>query len=283
MKFFYLYLVLFVLSLIPFFKPVPLTRSKPESQKEHFSPELHAINTMDKAELFLNGVCNKVSKEKFDTLSYIRATQMFVNEKFFHGYAEYTVRQNWIAALSGRYIWFHLSGVVIPEELMAYQEGLCNQQTMVFMALLQRKGISTRVVGLGYPTGPGHFLCEVKYNGTWHLYDVTTEPNWRLTSFPNEGIAFYKQRRKELYAVYQHIYTESQINTLLERVEYGKENEVPAKRMRLLHCVTYYLTIGVPLTLLVLALIQFKRHFRKEQETETEQLVAAACVESPVL
>lgn len=279
MRLFYLYLTLFILSLIPFFTSPPVMRSKPQSQKEHFNPDLKIINTLEKADHFLGGICRKATNQESDTLTYIKAVQLFVSEKFFHGYAEYKVRQNWIAALSGKYIWFHLSGIVMPEALMDYSEGLCNQQTMVFMELLKRKGISTRVVGLGYPTGPGHFLCEVKYNGSWHLYDVTTEPDWRFTTSPNQSIAFYKQHRYDLYTAYQRIYTKEQINKLLERIEYGGENAVPAKRMRLFHLVTYWLTIALPVAFALLAAARVKKSFKEKVKTEP----VTVCVESRAL
>lgn len=283
---FFLYLILFIASIIPFFLTAPVAlESKKWSRNENYLPVLQEVKTIDAALRIIENVYNTSAKisNQLDTARFVNCTNAFVKEKFFHGYAQYSVNQNWILVLLGK-TWSHFSGIVNPNELIAYSEGLCSQQALVFMELLKRKGITSRSVGLGYPQGPGHFLCEVRLNNRWHLYDVTCEPKWEKTKFPHESMAFYLKNRNELENVYAHHYKKEMIAKLLERVEYGETNQMPAQRMQLLHTLTRFLVVLIPVLLLIQCVRNFKPiHQRLKKLTEVESEEELTCVESPVL
>lgn len=283
---FFLYLTLFIASIVPFFiTPSVALDSKKWNRNENYLPVLQEVKTIDAALRVIENVYNTSASaaRQFDTARFVNCANAFVKEKFFHGYAQYSVNQNWILVLLGK-TWFHFSGVVNPNELMTYSEGLCSQQTLVFMELLKRKGIASRSVGLGYSQGPGHFLCEVRLNNRWHLYDVTCEPKWEKTQFPHESMAFYLQHRNELENVYAHHYKKEMIAKLLERVEYGATNQMPAQRMQMLHTLATFLVVLIPILLLSQCVRNFKpigQRLKKLTVVASEEELT--CVESPVL
>lgn len=222
------------------------------------------VEDIESAILFIDKYYQKTAATtNFDTILYTSLASDFVKARFYHGLANYTVSDNWIAYLTGRYLWSHFSAIVNPNDLLKHDEGLCSQQTIVFLALLKQKGISFRSVGLGYPEGPGHFLAEVRYQGTWHLYDVTMEPQWEKISEKNMSMAYYQQYPDSLYLTYEQRMRPDVFNKIMEKVEYGVTNVLPAKNMRLFHQTTKVLIYVLPILFLVLVLISFFRKSKK--------------------
>src|SRR5690349_14064228 len=67
------------------------------------------------------------------TLQYAELVGDIVSRRFFHGYSHYKANENWIASASGRYVWWDLSALVKPEDIMKYPMGACSQQSIVLM------------------------------------------------------------------------------------------------------------------------------------------------------
>jgi hypothetical protein len=151
-------------------------------------------------------------------------------------------------------LWSHLSAIVIPDDILKHSEGLCSQQTIVFMELLKRKGINVRSVGLGYKEGPGHFLCEVHYLSSWRLHDVTVEPQWKNTAGHHESMAYYLNHKDSLYTVYKSRMQKNIFDKITEKAIYGKVNEFPAKNMLIFQKTTFALTYMLPLFCLFMSI-----------------------------
>jgi len=248
-----IYFVLILLSLIP----LKLTRIDVEKDSdnvhESYDLQLAKLNHTDSV---INHVLNEYSKKnlnlKIDTSIFVRELNNTIKQRFYHGLASYSYTDNWIAYLSSKVLWSHFAVVVKPNDILKYPYGLCSQQTMVFLEILRRKKIDFRAVGLGYKEGPGHFLCEVKYNGSWHLYDVTYEPNWEESSTPHQSLEYYLNNKEELYQVYRNKMDSALFYRLLTSVEYGKVNAMPGQNMALFHTITKALTYIIPLIILIL-------------------------------
>lgn len=218
------------------------------SHKELFNIELSRFQSIDDITAHIDGIYSaKHLSSQIDTLAYVKITSDVIKKRFFHGLAHYSFKENWIAALSGKVLWNHLSAIVEPNDVLNYTEGLCSQQTIVFLEILKRKGIKTRWVGLGYKEGSGHFLAEVFYFGKWHLYDVNLEPNWERISNHHESMGYYQKYPDSLFIAYDGILTKESFHKIMEKVEYGEVNEFPAKNMLLFHRVTKLLTYLLPI------------------------------------
>lgn len=130
----------------------------------------------------------------------------------------------------------------------------------MFLEILKQKKINVRKVCLGDQIkGPGHFICEVNYNGTWHLYDVTKEPNWDGIDDKHFSMEYYLSHQKLFYKVYENKIAPHLIHKFLSEVAYGKPNEFPAKNMLLFHKVTHWSTILLPFICALLALVYHKK------------------------
>lgn len=260
------YAVLFGLSISPFlYNPIHSVASESHVlyKTELFKPELSRLNSIDKVVSFVDSIYFQKTKRNIDTVLYVNILSRTIKERFRYGQSDYNISENWIAALLGSMLWEHMSAIVNPEDILKRQEGLCSQQTIVFMETLKRKRINVRTVGLGYKEGPGHFLCEVKYAGQWHLHDVTLEPKWDKITNHHKSVDYYLSNKDSLYTVYQHCWSKKAFHVLTSKIVFGKPNEFPAKKMILFHKVTLLLTYVVPIFFLFLLILELYKKKNK--------------------
>ncbi|MBC7694088.1 MAG: transglutaminase domain-containing protein [Burkholderiales bacterium] len=225
------------------------------SHKELFNIELSRFNSIVDITAHIDGIYSAThTSSQIDTLAYVKATSDIVKKRFYHGLSEYTLKDNWITYIGGHFFWKHLIAIVDPDDILDYTEGLCSQQTIVFLEILKRKGITTRWVGLGYKEGPGHFLAEIYYQGKWHMYDVDMEPKWKKITHDHESVAYYRQHPDSLFLAYEGILSRLQYDKFMEKVKYGNANEFPAKNMLLFHRATKIITYLIPIFLGILIL-----------------------------
>jgi hypothetical protein len=261
-----LYAILLGISLLPIIYKSSIDPPIVIYKSELFSPELVRLNTIDKVVDYVDSIYDLKTQKNIDTVLFVSILSKVIKERFRYGQSDYTISENWIARLSGKLFWPHISAIVNPDDILKRKEGLCSQQTIVFMEALERKHINVRTVGLGYKEGPGHFLCEVFYNGEWHLHDVTLEPKWDRISNHHKSIIYYLNNKDSLYAVYQHCWSKKEFNVLTSKIVFGKPNEFPAKNMLLLHRFTLLLTYCVPgvlLICLILSLLNKKLIYKR--------------------
>jgi hypothetical protein len=275
-------MLLFFVSILPFFGRLSGEQQQVSVKNELFTPGLVRLNSVDK----MLGYCDSIYLSKhiagFDTAEYVHTLSRAVREKFYHGLSQYTISENWIAYLSGKVLWSHLSAIVIPDDILKHSEGLCSQQTIVFMELLKRKHINVRSVGLGYKEGPGHFLCEVHYLGSWRLHDVTVEPQWKNLSGHHESMAYYLNHKDSLYTVYKSRMQKDIFDKITEKATYGKVNEFPAKNMQIFQRTTAVLTYLFPLFCLLISLRLYSKK-RKKMPVQVPVTVASEKKEEEVL
>ncbi len=250
-----LFLFLFFISILPFFGRLFQQEKQVTVTNELYTPELSSLNSVDKVVHYTDSLYAVKNVQGFDTAVYVHIVSRTVRERFYHGLSQYTLPENWIAWVSGKLFWSHLSAIVIPNDILKHSEGLCSQQTIVFMEILRRKNINVRSVGLGYKEGPGHFLCEVHYLGSWRLHDVTVEPQWKNNITANhESMDYYVVHKDSLYNVYKNRMEKPLFDKITEKVSLGKVNEFPAKSMFIFQNVTAVFTYVLPLLFLVIGI-----------------------------
>lgn len=264
---------LFVISILPFFGRLIQQEKQVSVKNELFTPELARLNSVDKMVNYADSVYSSVHTSVFDTAAYVHIVSRVVREKFYHGLSQYTVSENWIGWLSGKLLWSHLSAIVIPDDILKHSDGLCSQQTIVFMEVLKRSHINVRSVGLGYKEGPGHFLCEVHYLGSWRLHDVTVEPQWKNVAGYHESMAYYLDHKDSLYTVYKNRMQKDIFDKITEKATYGKVNEFPARNMLIFQTTTKALTYLFPLFCLLMSFRLYRS--RRENATAPVPVMAA--------
>lgn len=267
-----LFFALFLGSLYPLLIKNPFI-SKTFISCEKFNFQLSQYNTVNKCINYIDSLNHLVNNQSsFDTLLYVDRTSDFIKERFYHGLSNYSISDNWIAYLTGKLFWSHLSAIVKPDDILKHQEGLCSQQNIVFTEVLKSKGITSRAVGLGTKKGPGHFLTEVWYNNDWHLYDVDIEPNWKVANYKHLSLDSLLKNKSLLFEIYVKKLTTNHLHIISQSVIYGKSNEFPAKNMLLFHQITLLLTYMFPIlffSLFMINLFKNKRTSKKAKGTET--------------
>lgn len=250
---------LFIISILPFFGIFFNSEANKKIENELFNPKLASLNSIEKVISYTDSVYFTKFKQSFDTSLYVEIVSETVKNRFSYGLMHYSFSENWIAYLSGKIFWAHLSAIVNPDDILKHSEGLCSQQTIVFMEVLRRKGINVRTVGLGKIEGPGHFLCEVHYNNSWRLHDVTKEPEWGKIARHHESMNYYLSNKDSLFTVYAYRMSKQEFDEITHDVKYGKTNEFPAKNMLLFHQLTKLVTYLIPAIFIILFLIALKK------------------------
>ncbi|MES2566589.1 MAG: transglutaminase domain-containing protein [Bacteroidota bacterium] len=256
----YLYIILFIFSIYPIIFSTVSNISSTRNKKELFNIQLSRFKSVNDIIAYIDGIYSaKCPEKEIDTVSYVSVTSDVIKKRFFHGLSAYSFKDNWIAYTTSKLLWSHLSAIVDPDDILDHSEGLCSQQTIVFLEILKRKGIQTRWVGLGYKEGPGHFLAEVFYNGSWHIYDVNLEPKWEKIVNHHKSIDYYRVNPDSLYRTYEGILDKTTFYKIMEEVKYGYVNEFPAKKMLLVHRTTKILTFLLPLFFLIMIIVTLNK------------------------
>ena len=256
----HLLLFAFFASLAPLLFKLLVVLEPMSTKGEQFDPKLLNINTIGKVVKYVDCLYNIKAKQTFDTATYVLTVSKVVSDKFYHGTLNYRFSENWIAYLCSKIIWSHLSSIVITNDILKHTHSFCSQQTIVFMDILMRKKINVRSVGLGTEDTAGHFLCEVYYEGKWHLHDVNLEPKWERIKHIRESLSYYLQYKDSLYTVYDGILPKIALEKMLQDVEYGPVNVLPGGNLRLFQQVTKIMTYVLPIIFMILFLfVLFKQ------------------------
>lgn len=252
------FFILSVIAIIPFGTKFS---SQNFAYNDRYNDGLNRLKNTNEVINYVDSLYNiKLEGGFYDTVKYLSVLNDVLKQRFYYGISRYSISENWIAHFAGKFFWSHLSAIVEPEDILKHNEGLCSQQTIVFLSILKKKGIKFRSVGLGQKEGPGHFLCEVFHNGNWHLYDITLEPNWNLVGKKQKDMTYYLSNRDSLYVAYKGKLSKENFNKILNKVEYGLPNQMPAKNMLLFHKMSKVLTYLIPLILLILFFWRFKKN-----------------------
>ena len=238
----YLFLSLSVFFLIINLLPFHLTNEQGWHSYEKFDEKAQSIQTINSLiKVIDDSARSKNIKEK--TLDYNEIITLKIKQRFRHGYSHYALNENWIACLSGYFIWRDLSAIVDPEDLMKYPNAACSQQSIIMMEILKIKNIPFCKVGWNH-----HFtLCAWVENG-WHYYDPNMEP-----------IITIEQRKfndnflniEFLAQIYKGRINKNEINGALGVPQLGKFNEFPAPRALIFHKATKIISITFWLLFLI--------------------------------
>ena len=261
--------LLLILSLIPIFGNLFSVSEPLESSNELYRKELSALNSMDKLCETAENSYKKAFPSAFDTLAYTELCSEIIKNRFKHGPLNYTFRENWVAALFGKMIWSHMSSIILSDDILKHNIGLCSQQTIVFMDMLKRKKIKVRSVGLGLKEGPGHFLCEVFYNNSWHLYDVSKEPSWNKVNEKHHSLDFYLTNKESFFRIYEGKISMPILEKLTQTYVYGDPEIQPGNKMILFHRATKLIIYLLPVSIILLLILSSKK---KEKEAEVRDL-----------
>lgn len=164
-----------------------------------------------------------------NSLAYGEILAKVIQARFYHGYATYTWKENWIAALAGRLMSPDFSAIVIPDDIMKHPMAACSQQAIILMECFRRAGTSYR--GIYFD---GHFALEGKYGQNWFYFDTDMEPDF------SSGRSSFSRlvRSGRLNAVYHTNLNRGGLDRMLAHPRYGPENSFPAIHARIFHWIS---------------------------------------------
>jgi hypothetical protein len=181
-----------------------------------------------------------------------------VEARFFHSYSHYSMDENWIAALGGRYIWYDISAIVAPDDILKYPMAACSQQSIVLMSIFRAKNIPYRKVGF-----EGHYAVTAEFNKQWIFFDANLEPQ----KDQNMKRLDYLLQGDHMSVYYKNVLKPAQIEILFKHTITGEINADPAPRIIIFHNITWFLSHwlwAIPMCLfLILVIRSYRSKFKK--------------------
>ncbi len=208
--------------------------------RENFDPTLIRINNLNKLSEFVDSIAELHLVHPDSILNYVEIADSIVRMRFYHGFQNYKFSENFIANLSGKHIWRDIGAKVNPEHILEGRKAFCSQSSIVFQALLHKKGIKTRSVRM-----PNHFATEVLINGKWGYFDVSLKPvfknNPRMSTNDLINNPDYL-KDAYIFSFSENFLDKLETNFNIEHVRFDKINAFPARKMLFIHRVTRFLS-----------------------------------------
>jgi hypothetical protein len=127
---------------------------------EVYDPSLGGIQTVDQVVAALD------RSPSMSTTGRVHELEQLLRARFYHGYARYSLHENWVAWLAARLVHPDLDAKVDPAEILRHPWAACSQQAMVVQEVLKRMNLDYASVIF-----PGHFASAVRIAGIWYVVD----------------------------------------------------------------------------------------------------------------
>jgi hypothetical protein len=257
-----LLIILTVILFVPNLIKKNIFKEKPYDNREEYEPGYAYLNTVEKLISYMDSFSAE-HQVKDTSYEYVFEVSKLVRRRFYHGYSHFSLNENWIAALSGKFIENGLGCKVHPEKILQNQNAACSQQAIVMMAVLRKKGITYRHLGF-----PHHYTVDVLINGKWYFFDPNMEPTMSRAQRSEDAWHYHSDSLKKYYAPHQQADIQFAFGNGLSAVK-GEINDKPGPNARFFHATTEILSKTlwcIPLLLLILQsrnLFPFKQKSRK--------------------
>lgn len=204
-------------------------------KKEKFNSQLAYISSISQLEQHIDSIALKknISTNSFE---YTELMESVVADRFYHGFSHFSLSENWIAAVCGKWFEEGLACKVEPEQIMQHSYAACSQQSIVMMALLRNKNISYRKVGF-----PHHYALETFINKNWYFMDANMEPAIAKEQRMASNWNHQNDQLKKYYDTNRFNDLDYQFGSGIIATN-GPVNEVPALNARIFHAVTSILS-----------------------------------------
>jgi hypothetical protein len=204
-------------------------------KKEKFNSQLGYISSIKLLEQYIDSIAVKknISTHSFE---YAELMESVVKDRFYHGFSHFSLSENWIAAVCGKWFEEGLSCKVKADDIIQHSYAACSQQSIVIMALLRNKNIAYRKVGF-----PHHYALESFINNNWYFIDANMEP---VIATEQRLLSNWNHQNDKLKKYY-HTDRFNNLNYVFGSgitAATGPVNEIPATHVRIFHAVTFVLS-----------------------------------------
>lgn len=223
---------------------------------EKFNKEYLTINSCEKLDSL---IIRKFRESGYDTALTVRFIDEFLRNRFYHSYSEFSLHDNWMAALMGHFFWKDFFFPVVPCDIIQYPMAACSQQGILFQRQLDLLNIRCSTIKF-YPVTSktsGHYAVSVYYDNSWHYYDPNQEPVIVDGNMPGISEIIDKKLYEKMYVKKSNI----RFQDFFKNKSYIRENKVPFSKgnMYYFHAITAFLSNWLWLILLPFVLLLFKR------------------------
>jgi len=196
---------------------------------------------MEELSLYIDSLSDIKGIDRDSQEEYVTLIDNIIRQRFYHGGSYIHFRDNFIAWISGKLIWSHLSVGVSPDEILSHPNALCSQSAIIFQEIVKKKGFKVRAIGL-----TRHFCSEVFYEGSWHFMDSDKEPTFeKIRPIPSvEELSKDQELIAKAYVRDSENVSMDQMNEMFngDEILIFQENEFPAKKMRFFQSITKFLS-----------------------------------------
>ena len=230
-----LFFLLALLLCVPFLFKKDINPVLAYDQQEKFDSRLAYINSVQKLISHTDSIASAANIQS-GTYEYAAVLESVISNRFYHGFSHFTLSENWVAALCGKWLKEDYACKVQPEAILQQPYAACSQQSLVMMAVLRKKGMNYRSVGF-----PHHYAMEVQAGKEWYFFDANMEPS--ITK-ENRSLANWQHQNDYLKKFYDHQHY-SNLDYQFGKGQtaiVGSINEEPAKNARLFHAITAVLS-----------------------------------------
>ena len=222
-----------ILLLLPNFLNVTLEQNPKYNKIEFFDPSLSKINSVQKLMNYSDSISNKTCKR--NSLQYALVISDVLQNRFYHGFSVYSLRQNWIAAVTQYLFGHYVANPVLPEDILKYPYAGCSQQAIVLTEVMKRNQVPYRSLGF-----PHHYATELEFNNSWYFFDTNMEP---VMNAEDRNLKNWNHNSDSLKKFYHKNF--AAINWGLGeglKADVGKIDAAPAPRASLFQIITMYLS-----------------------------------------
>jgi hypothetical protein len=212
-----------------------------DTVKELYDTKLNRIQNIDDLD---HEVKTRVKNDFSDTSKVVNTIDDILRSRFYHGYSEYSMRDNWVAYLCSEILFWGIKHPVIPDDILKYPMAACSQQGLVFQAILRQYDIPYATIAFGQSdkSYSGHYAVSAYYGNSWHYFDSNQEPI-KLKGSPSIENLIKKKQLVKIYKGNAHV-TAQWLNDKVENntIYRINENVESGQKMQLVQNVTHFLS-----------------------------------------
>jgi hypothetical protein len=231
--------------------------------KEAFDRSLGRLNSIASLNAYIDS-CAASREVPAKSRKEVFLVNEIIERKFYHGYSHYTSEDNFLAYLAGKFVWNHLSAIVLPEDLVKHEMAACSQQAIVMMEVLKQRGFNVRKLGL-----TGHYVLEVFYNDNWHMFDPNHEPKHQGIAHDSLDVLLESGFINESYS---RTLEPERVKEVFTNIREGEINTEPAQNARLFHIFTKFISDNILLLVTGNAFLLFLFVKRRKEQKKFEEL-----------
>lgn len=223
--------------------------------KEEFNEDLLFLNSYKKLKKYFLEEINEKKSSKLDSVIY---ADKLLRERFYHQNTNIQLNDNWFLYVfnffsSNRNNSIYLSSLN-PDYILKFNGAICNQQALIFQALMREIEIEYQSVLFNITNSPesfGHFSSAVLVDGNWLFVDTNLEPLYDL-----KDSTILKRLLNSDTSLFNSMYPENTVQEIPNgSIWLSSKNKNPAIMGRIFQDICYFISYYAWILFFVIYLI----------------------------